>query len=448
MSCGGSSPAPGSGVLHISGSRLRARITNGGGDARRFDGWHDSKLDRDCSFALAEDGVFRCLPASGMIAYAPVYTDPTCSGDSLATSLGPDLTGEFLSIGGATSSPARTCGADVATLAAQTSGTITSLWRLGASQAVPPALYFRDTSGRCNPATFPDITAAYPLQHIAPTEMVGVSETRVEPRGASLAAQIFVQDDGSSMVGSTLDAESKQWCLPSWNLGVTDDYRCYSLAPGGFDNTCTPGAASGCEGDVTVGYIGFCVPPPFTRAGATTCEAADPTQMPALESDLVGTGRIRLVITHASGNKHALLVNPSLFHDNGRYRRGPFFDTQLSLPCDAAPMDDGTILCVTEDTLRADAYSDSACTHLIAEGPGDDPCTAHGTTPTPRYALGGAWDALHLYGIGAAVAPGTAYFQDTSTDPPSCTSYQLQYGGYELTSADVSVFATLTSEIE
>ena len=129
---------------------------------------------------------------------------------------------------------------------------------------------------------------------------------RVEPRGAKLAAQIFEADDGSSFVGATFDVAAKQACTPSWVLGVTDDYRCYPIAPGGYDS-CTPSAAGACEGDLFAGYIAFCAPPPFTRAGATSCGTADPAEMPTFESDLVGSGRIRLVVTHASDDKRPLM---------------------------------------------------------------------------------------------------------------------------------------------
>jgi hypothetical protein len=296
-------------------------------------------------------------------------------------------------------------------------------------------------------APLTDVTAVYALERVAPFELVGVRNTRVEPRGKTLAAQIFEDDDGSRFVGATFDVVAKQACTPSWVLGVTDDYRCYPIAPEGYDG-CTPGAPGDCEGDLFAGYIGFCAPPPFTRAGATSCDTADAAQMPAFESDLVGTGRIRLVVTRASDDTRALTLNPALWRDSGRYRRGPFFDTALQLPCDSATMDDGTIRCVTSDALSADVYADADCTKLIAENSGPDTCEAHGQAPTPQFAIGDALGAAHIYGLGAAVPPGQGYFLDTTTDPPACLPFDLWFGGYELTPGDASVFATMTSELE
>jgi hypothetical protein len=58
----------------VSGSRLRAKIRDGGGGAVRFAGWFDTELGVPCSFVLARDGQLRCLP--GPLA---VHSDPTCT---------------------------------------------------------------------------------------------------------------------------------------------------------------------------------------------------------------------------------------------------------------------------------------------------------------------------------------------------------------------------------
>src|SRR5262245_60483032 len=45
-----------------SGSRMRARVLDGGGGALRQSGWHDTQLDLDCNIAPVGDGEGRCVP--------------------------------------------------------------------------------------------------------------------------------------------------------------------------------------------------------------------------------------------------------------------------------------------------------------------------------------------------------------------------------------------------
>jgi hypothetical protein len=57
-------PGPAGQDVVVSGDRLRARWYLGQDGARQFAGWYDEKMDLECSFALAGDGVVRCLPMS------------------------------------------------------------------------------------------------------------------------------------------------------------------------------------------------------------------------------------------------------------------------------------------------------------------------------------------------------------------------------------------------
>src|SRR6266849_3862412 len=58
-----------------SGSRLRARIWEGGDGARLFQGWWDDKLGMRCVFALADDMRVRCLPE---IEHGPMLAGDDC----------------------------------------------------------------------------------------------------------------------------------------------------------------------------------------------------------------------------------------------------------------------------------------------------------------------------------------------------------------------------------
>ena len=118
IGCGGSGTfPPTSGVLYRSGSRLHARFTDGGGGARRFDGWYDSQLATPCSFRLAEDGVKRCIPMADTVDTAPPYADAACT-MPVTTYVSPTQAAPYLA---ADTGPAPTgvaCGVDLATRAA------------------------------------------------------------------------------------------------------------------------------------------------------------------------------------------------------------------------------------------------------------------------------------------------------------------------------------------
>lgn len=60
-----------------SGTRLSARWYQGADGARQFAGFYDAELGQSCEFALAIDGVPRCLPkvASG----SPFFLDSACT---------------------------------------------------------------------------------------------------------------------------------------------------------------------------------------------------------------------------------------------------------------------------------------------------------------------------------------------------------------------------------
>lgn len=58
----GSQTAP-AGDAPRSGQRLKVTSLHGADGSNQFAGWYDAALEVDCSFAIAADGVWRCLPA-------------------------------------------------------------------------------------------------------------------------------------------------------------------------------------------------------------------------------------------------------------------------------------------------------------------------------------------------------------------------------------------------
>jgi hypothetical protein len=60
---------------YANGSRLHASVYVSG-NAKLFNTWHDTELDFDCAFDLAEDGKIRCFP---MVEQTNEFSDPACT---------------------------------------------------------------------------------------------------------------------------------------------------------------------------------------------------------------------------------------------------------------------------------------------------------------------------------------------------------------------------------
>jgi hypothetical protein len=61
---------------YASGTRLRAKLFDGAGNAVMFGGWHDTALDLDCRFRLMDDGTWRCIPVTQVTAG---FADAACT---------------------------------------------------------------------------------------------------------------------------------------------------------------------------------------------------------------------------------------------------------------------------------------------------------------------------------------------------------------------------------
>ncbi len=62
MGGNGQGGANAQGLGYVEGSRLKAKNIVYADGASQFAGWHDTELDLDCGFGLADDGENRCLP--------------------------------------------------------------------------------------------------------------------------------------------------------------------------------------------------------------------------------------------------------------------------------------------------------------------------------------------------------------------------------------------------
>lgn len=87
IGCGGMEPGPDADAGEpisslkeaLSGSRLKVRYIEGEDGSKITTGFFDTAREEACAFALAEDGVLRCLPVDDVATIPPgVYLDALC----------------------------------------------------------------------------------------------------------------------------------------------------------------------------------------------------------------------------------------------------------------------------------------------------------------------------------------------------------------------------------
>jgi hypothetical protein len=466
---GPASPTGPTAPAYRNGARLRARLTDAGGGARRFDGWYDSQLATPCTFRIGADGVSRCIPMADTVASEPAFLDPACTvpaelfDDSLPipTFLATNVVGEpTLPV---------SCAPAVGP-AGYTSGEyLVTAWRIGPEASGASTLYQLNSAGGCS--GFPISSGRlFQLEEVPAASLVAATRARAEPRGAAMSLVIAEADDGSEATGQMVDLARNQPCFPSWVYAVTSDYRCYgSTASNAFTalNCTETDVTAGAADEIYLDTYTFCdQAPTFRKLAPPTCQGApvtgegchsfalgDPfpaTDFPALASDMVGTGRVRLVVSHAADDDRGLIVNPSLFASAGRYSPGPFFDTDRQVSCDAATFEDGSLRCLTADVLSADSYADPDCTVPIAQAPApsDGSCTTPSSGTVPALAF--SRDSGRTYALGALVERTNMYYLNHAASPPACMALAQPAGTmfYELSPGDPGVFATLTTVTE
>jgi hypothetical protein len=219
--------APDAPPPYTSGSRLRAVLMTGEHGAAILWGWRDTVLDSDCGFALAADGVLRCVPDT---------TATSISRDSACT----EPLGMVLA---AHAAP----GCDRPDRFTKRSGPET-IYRVGPAWSGP---LYSGTPGNCQP--FSTTLVGMDLVELGaaldPDSMVAVTEENI-PHGR-LAYRIHRAADGAMQVVGTLDTAlgercefhelepGRAWCVPEGT----------SIRPTAFaDAACTQELAFGAVG--------------------------------------------------------------------------------------------------------------------------------------------------------------------------------------------------------
>lgn len=358
VSCGGDHDGEVS-EPYASGTRLRARLYDGGDGAVLFGGWHDTELDLDCGFRLMDDGVWRCVPFSqGITGFAdaactqPIvvdFTDASC--DPPARAL------ELIDPGGCR----------------QGSRMIGVGARLGDGP-----LFLRAARGCV------DYSALGPYQRFAagaPLDASGfvTATSAVEARGGGLAVTALTADDGARQLVEMIDPRRGP-CSSIYDLTPTD-FVCvanigFEGGPFGFfvDDTCAndvpalyPACADRLPGAVTTSdglhLPGARIPGPVHEDQGGTCALAEDKaayeigprlmigDLPAIAESLVGEGRLT---ARYYADVHGRPLEPTGMYDTAEESR-----------CDVV-VAGGTLRClpwsVTDWSEPATLFADPACT--------------------------------------------------------------------------------------
>jgi hypothetical protein len=365
-----------------SGSRLRARIATGGGEAVAFGGFHDSELHVPCGFALAEDGEYRCLPevADGRIRFLdaectqPVY-DPfgSAEGDGCTTSVGGLVTDW--------AGPDLTCNEAYRR----------RVYRVG--EALEPAMaYDLGTSG-CQPQSV--MSCPHQVAPL-PAAMFLRGQFEAEPVDHDIAIDWLEYDDGARVIGRLTDSVRQANCGPmptlfadrcvptdqahvfgdifssegctgsfvaldfsrepctsssvviAWEMDECEDYSLQAFQLGDALTSAFVATKAGCEKHASAPDQGF------YAVGAPLSAR----ELPPLRHALAGSARLA-VRYYASADGKPLLYDDESFQDK-----------QLDRPCHPEPFADGTQRCVPEwkqigDVGQAGPFADADCTQRV-----------------------------------------------------------------------------------
>ncbi|HVY48143.1 MAG TPA: hypothetical protein VHB21_19780, partial [Minicystis sp.] len=167
----------------------------GHGDAKLFLGWHDAKLDVDCSFRKAEDGALRCMPwSTGVV----VFRDPGCTSAIWINEEGETATPKFVP---GDAEPAAACAqADLAYPI------------YAVHEEVQPGQRYRPTkSGGCEAVALDMGVQTFAVEKLAPAELVK-GETSTVPLTAEFAVTELKAEDGAEGLTGIVDAARGVTC--------------------------------------------------------------------------------------------------------------------------------------------------------------------------------------------------------------------------------------------
>ncbi len=427
-----------------SGTRLRANLVGGQGDAKLFTGWYDKTLKANCAFALAEDGQQRCLPSGAEL--GSTYSDSACTLRAVVVT--------------------PTCKVPAFAVGEGTCEQGPVVLRVG-SKLTTTLLYVKQKSGSCAslPANGQDVYEA--VAPVAAGDMVSAEESTGTSKDG-LAVLSRIAEDGAVETISAVDTEhaglcdaktgNSGRCLPSQtafeqtffkDAGCKTSAAIYSssttscgrtpsavLRPSGSASTCGDTAPSyaavGAKVSGTV-YQNQGVCEASTETSASFYEVGQAmalTDFPALKNQETGSSRIQVRSATSSSGMHIL--------DRG------LFDQDRSEECAPAPASDGATRCLPLSSSRNDVryFSDAKCTKPIAFVGSE--CTPPSSVRlvTNLATACGEYN-VRVFQVGEKTSPTTIY----QSNGGSCDATPAP-SGTDLYRADEEIPASAFAEIE
>ena len=457
------SKAPATGTYQ-SGSRLRAHFWDAGGGATVFQDWHDNQLNVPCTFNLADDGAWRCLPTgdSAFTFHTPpmVFFDAGCTQpavDSLSQTVPAWATFQE-----------NPCAGEVSPM---------HVYQID-PRLHTPAMVYTLSGSSCTGAP-PPAGHYYFLLTPADVSAFARADLVVENRGA-LDVEVLVADDDTRQLGRILDHKRAKVCQPEF-----DDNHCLpaDLAPVYGEYYSAPDCSGSGDGlwACTVGSNNCPAPSTGIRATKMGCMTtneiitAGPTIaqsfyrdqnnqcvpvmigggcMFAPASSSVALGTFPTIATASVGTgriTRTILTTPN---DTRELSEHELYDTQLSANCGVHEFSDNVRRCASGTAAINDFgltwFADLSCTQpLVAAS--SDPCQ-----PNPSYAVrlyqanNVIYEAVidKLYAVGAPFGGSTVYRVDPQTG--NCVTGTPQ-GTFLMVGAQLdpdSVFARMTERTD
>jgi len=438
---------------YASGSRLRARVLDGGGEPVRFEGFVDTKLGVRCDFAVAQDGVVRCLPTSDSSTY---FADSACSQPLIVAAPGCAAPPPYVRL---SSGPATFCAWEPR-LHAGPDEVLAPSSPLG---PVPGTLYSTNGSS-CGPATSPPAASStlYTAHVIAPGTFVAASEA-TDPRGARIGARVVLAQDGAAEVIGYFDErahapcdviqESIGWwsdlCIPTTMAWASDwaDAACTQVAADIGHQCPKPTIA------VNATFMGNCTTEPMIHTyaigaslatayagnGTGGCSAVaadpngelyfatagpiDPATLPAVSIEPIGSSALR---TYFRTSPDGVPILPAGLGVLPNSQGALFRDVARDADCWATQLADGSWRCVPAAYVQLSdprIFADAACTQEVVDaGDFSPPCPP--TAPVVAVRVGAAscnsdaGSVESVYALGAPMPGGGTVYSMAQTGGP------------------------------
>jgi len=467
---------------YASGSRLRARVLDGGGEPVRFEGFVDTKLGVRCDFAVAQDGVVRCLPTDDWSTY---FADSACSQPLIVAAPGCAAPPPYVRV---STGPAASC-----TWEPRLDAGRDEVLAPGSALGSVPSLYSSNGSS-CGPATSMPTAGStiYTAHVLAPGTFVAASEA-TDPRGARIGARVLLAQDGAAEVIGYFDEkahapcdviqESIGWwsdlCIPTTMAWANDwaDAACTQVAAHIGHQCPRPTIA------VAATFMGNCVSEPMIHTYAigtslttayetsgTGCSALtpdpngdvyfasagpiDPATLSAVSIEPIGSSALR---TYFRTSPEGVPVLPAGLGVLPNSQGALFRDVARDADCWATQLADGSWRCVPAAYAQLGTpriFADSACTQEVVDaGDFSPPCPP--TAPVVAVRVGAvscnsdAAPVESIYALGAPMAGGTVYSMAQAGGPCLATSVPPGDRLYPLTGAiDPSTLPSIVERTE